>query len=218
MWGHLEVALQWISKQPNIAGVNISLGVEPQYQTPYATRGPGTTGLQACVSAGKLVVVSAGNYGARAGEYHEISITDPANASGALVIGASHTEDPFREGIWAKSSHGPTPDGRIKPDLVAPGVEIESAGNVNDQETTTMSGTSQSSAIVSGACAVLISRAPTPLSPADWRTHLRKGASDLGRDPTYQGAGLLRLDKAITQLLSRRQVRQLPLFVDSPGG
>jgi subtilisin family serine protease len=209
--GHLEVALQWISRQPGIAGVNISLGVEPDYNNAFTSRGPGTTGLEACTAAGKMVVVSAGNYGSRAGAYHEISITDPANARSALVVGACHTDDPLTEGIWSKSSHGPTADGRIKPDLVAPGVGIESAGALNDQERVLMSGTSQAAAIVSGTCAVLMSRASIRRLPEDWARHLCQTTKDLKRDETYQGAGLVRLDQAVARLAGGPQVRQLPL-------
>src|SRR5262249_11482392 len=115
---HLEKALEWISQQGRIDGVNISMGIAANVQDPLAGQGPGCKGLNDCVAAGKLVVVAAGNYGERQGEFREISITDPANAHWALVVGACETEEPQTYGVWSYSSHGPTPDGRIKPDIV----------------------------------------------------------------------------------------------------
>ena len=56
----------------------------------------------------------------------------PGTAKNVLTIGASTTgmggTDPLGS-VWSNNSGG-TLDGRIKPDLVAPGVEICSAGRV----------------------------------------------------------------------------------------
>src|SRR5205085_1847402 len=96
--------------------------------------GPGCKEITACLRSGQMMVVSAGNYG----EYHsqfaesqfrEVTVTDPANARGALVVGACATDDPEYEGICSFSSHGPTADGRVKPDIVAPGMDIESCSD-----------------------------------------------------------------------------------------
>jgi subtilisin family serine protease len=197
---HLDVALDWISKQSDIHGVNISMGISADAQDPLAGKGPGCKILNECVAAGKMVVVAAGNYGERGGEFREISITDPANAHSALVVGACETKLPETNGIWSGSSHGPTPDGRVKPDIVAPGVDIESCSHVDDFSFRTQSGTSQATAVVSGACAVLLSRTASPLLPDKLADLLKKTARDLNRLPTYQGAGVIRLDNAIQRL------------------
>lgn len=102
------------------------------------------------------VVVSAGNSGP-----DESSITVPADAEGALTVGACSKERELAE----FSSRGPTLDGRMKPDIVAPGVTIVSARSSNsdldpydgDKLHTVLSGTSMSAPHVSGAMAILMS-------------------------------------------------------------
>ncbi len=198
--GHLAKALDWVKNQANVRGVNISLGMPPQYQDPFVGHGPGCKEISVCRTQDQIVVVAAGNYGERQGAFHEVSISDPANAREALVVGACDTEDPVTEGIWSSSSHGPTADGRSKPDLVAPGVDIQSCSDAINNLYTVQSGTSQAAAFVSGACAVLLSsRTPTP-SADRVIDALRNAAKDLGRMQTYQGHGLLQLGRAAAAL------------------
>jgi len=72
-----------------------------------------------------LSIFAAGNSGA-SGYY---TIITPGNAKNALAVGALQLRDIFTdellgstlESIASFSSIGPTPDGRIKPDIVAPG-------------------------------------------------------------------------------------------------
>jgi len=70
-----------------------------------------------------LVIFSAGDMGVS-------GVTSPSTAKNALSVGASTTgafgSEPIGQ-IFDESSTGPTSDGRIKPDLVAPGVMICSA-------------------------------------------------------------------------------------------
>ena len=55
------------------------------------------------------------------------TITDPGNAATAITVGSVHRYRPHTYGITFNSSKGPTLDGRMKPDLVAPGERITSA-------------------------------------------------------------------------------------------
>jgi serine protease AprX len=79
---------------------------------------------------GKVVVVGAGNSG---GEPYTIG--SPAAAQKAITVGAvaewssPPENDNHSDGIYLApfSSRGPTADGRIKPDIVAPGVSIAAA-------------------------------------------------------------------------------------------
>lgn len=64
-------------------------------------------------SKGILVVVSAGNEGANSWHY----ITTPADADSVLTVGAVDGNQNYA----SLSSTGPTPDGRIKPNVVAQG-------------------------------------------------------------------------------------------------
>jgi len=70
-----------------------------------------------------LVIFSAGDMGIS-------GVTSPSTAKNALSVGASTTgafaSEPIGQ-VFNESSSGPTSDGRIKPDLVAPGVMICSA-------------------------------------------------------------------------------------------
>ena len=82
---------------------------------------------------GVVVVAAAGNHGYRkytteegttSEAYNSISITDPGNADCVITVGATHRLRPHKYGVSYFSSRGPTGDGRIKPDLVAPGEKI----------------------------------------------------------------------------------------------
>ena len=73
-----------------------------------------------------LVLFAAGNEGAQGSS----SIAPPATAKNVLTVGASTTGRPGTAAagsVASFSSIGPTADGRIKPDIVAPGVQICSA-------------------------------------------------------------------------------------------
>ena len=70
-----------------------------------------------------LVLFAAGNEGSQGAQ----SIAPPATAKNVLTVGASTTGRPGTASVGqvaSFSSIGPTADGRIKPDLVAPGVQI----------------------------------------------------------------------------------------------
>ena len=86
------------------------------------------------VDAGIVVVAAAGNLGRTAeGQYAYGGITSPGNAPWVLTVGASSHMGTIARGddaIAAFSSRGPSAiDHAAKPDLVAPGVGIESLSN-----------------------------------------------------------------------------------------
>ncbi|MGB3947162.1 MAG: S8 family serine peptidase [Bacteroidia bacterium] len=104
-----------------------------------------TKAADIAASKGILVVSSAGNYGA--GPWYKI--TAPADADSILTVGAIDSLGV----IAALSSRGPTYDGRIKPNVVARGLNAVIAGNGGG--VTYSSGTSFSAPIVAGAVACL---------------------------------------------------------------
>ena len=53
-----------------------------------------------------------------------LTINDPGNADLAITVGSTHRDMPHVYGVSYFSSKGPTGDGRLKPDLVAPGEKI----------------------------------------------------------------------------------------------
>ena len=73
-----------------------------------------------------IIVFSAGNLGP-----DKRTLSSPHAAKNPIIVGNSLTfrhpdYDNFR-GVYAGSSRGPTNDGRIKPDIVAPGTYVSSA-------------------------------------------------------------------------------------------
>ncbi len=86
--------------------------------------------IDAAVDAGVVVVVAAGNAGDG-----EATIGSPGVAAKAITVGAVAEHSPSAAtaatslGVYPApfSSHGPTLDGRIKPDVAAPGVSVLSA-------------------------------------------------------------------------------------------
>lgn len=140
----------------------------------------------AAVAEGITVVVAAGNDGPNG-----YTIGSPGSARNVITIGACNDDDriaPF-------SSRGPTTDGRVKPDVVFPGVEIVSArasgtsmGTVVDEWYTSASGTSMATPHAAGVCALLLQAHPGS-SPAEIKARLMSTAVDLGVPPYAQGKG-----------------------------
>ena len=106
---------------------------------------PITIGADIAASKGILVVNSAGNSGGASWHY----IGAPADGDSVFTIGAV-TPDSILAGF---SSHGPTFDGRIKPNVVAQGSPAWVANS--DSNFANGYGTSFSSPIIAGMCACL---------------------------------------------------------------
>ena len=128
------------------------------------------------VRRGIVVVVAAGNEGNNAWRY----VTAPADAPGVISVGSVDVPTPgARDPLLANSSsRGPTADGRIKPDVVAPGQWIVAA-NIRGGDYLRVNGTSFASPMVSGVCALLLQAHPN-WSPAEVREALQRSAIDLG--------------------------------------
>jgi hypothetical protein len=187
-----------------IHGINLSLG-GPYDSTVY---GCGYTPI--CVElrrqwrAGVLVCVASGNEGQvevatpqGAMELNSpMSIGDPANLEDCIAVGSVNADKPMLHGISAFSSRGPTSDGRVKPDVVAPGERITSCNSryksaASGELYRADSGTSMAAPHVSGLLAAFLSVRREYLGrPDEVKKLLLETATDLGRDKYHQGHGV----------------------------
>jgi hypothetical protein len=190
-----------------IHGANLSLSIPHNVRNYACGRTPVCIECERLVDNGVVVVAAAGNRGHQKFEtkegifesYAAFSITDPGNGDGVITVGATHGNWPQTYGISFFSSRGPTGDGRLKPDLVAPGERIQSTIPNNDWGPE--SGTSMAAPHVSGAAAMLMGRYPELIGqPRRIKRILCETATDLGRERTFQGAGMLDVLRALQSI------------------
>ncbi|MGE0455205.1 MAG: S8 family serine peptidase [Vicinamibacteria bacterium] len=112
-----------------------------------------TLAAEAAAERGLLVVSSAGNGGWAADRN---TLNAPADGPRVLAVGAVDMSG-ARAGF---SSVGPTADGRIKPDLAAPGVGVKVASSTGPAEYRQANGTSFSCPLTAGAAALLVEENP----------------------------------------------------------
>ncbi len=202
----------------NIRVINLSVaaGVFESYGTD-----PLTLAARRAVDAGIVVVTAAGNLGRNAkGQQQFSGITSPGNAPWVLTVGAaSHqgTVDPSDDTIAPFSSLGPSLiDLVAKPDMVAPGVGIESLadngstlfrarasarlwGTVGTpaQPYLSLSGTSMAAPVVAGTVALMLQANPA-LTPGAVKALLQASAVEHAGYPRIaQGAGFLNARGAV---------------------
>ena len=174
-------AMQWTlnnSRYYNIRVVNLSLGVtaEESYDTDPLVRG-----VEALTRYGLVVITAAGNSGPKAR-----TISSPGICRSAVTVGAADGDR-----VADFSSRGPTPQGLIKPDLVAPGVNILSLDAKTLTGYVAQSGTSMAAPFVSRASAAICARFPG-WGPSEVKRLLLRSAVLLPDEPpTAQGYGIL---------------------------
>lgn len=198
-------AIRHINEQAGrfvIAGVNLSLSVPHDVATHSCGWTPVCVEADRLTRSGVLVVAAAGNAGyggvmrTTGAGYQTVSLADPGNADAAITVGSTHRSDPHRHGVSFFSGRGPTADGRAKPDLLAPGEDID--GPVLGNGIAAMHGTSQAAAHVSGAAAMLMARYRELLGrPERVKDILCRTATDLGRERSFQGSGLVDVLRAM---------------------
>jgi serine protease AprX len=128
---------------------------------------------------GVVVCTAMGNEGN--GDGLTGTLLTPADADSILSIGAVD----FSGAVTGFSSTGPTNDGRIKPDLVAPGVRGVVCAIPPNSYSTGFQGTSLSTPLIAGTAALLISARPelTPLQVRDILRSSAKPVTDPSRFP-----------------------------------
>ena len=222
----IMLALRYIREELNddpkllrVHGVNLSLGYEFDAEMFACGQSPLCVEVDRLVKSGVVVVVAAGNTG-----YTQLStlerftkvglantINDPGNSLLAITVGSTHRDSPHTYGVSFFSSKGPTGDGRLKPDLVAPGERITSAAtpgqmkrlglaNPPDDSRTYIddSGTSLAAPHVSGAIAAFLSiRREFIQRPDEVKRVFLESATPLGRERYFEGRGLVDIMRAI---------------------
>lgn len=195
--------------RPIIHGLNLSLGGGFDQSAYACGHTPLCRELRRLWQQGVAIVIAAGNEGFAVLESEEgpvdcnldISIGDPANLDEAIAVGSVHKEHPHTYGVSYFSSRGPTADGRMKPDLVAPGERILSCRHKIlkskkplDNHYVAMSGTSMAAPHVSGVIAAFLSKRREFIGYPDKVKEILLGAcTDLKRDRAQQGCGLVNL-------------------------
>lgn len=188
-----------------IHGANISLSIRHDVRNYACGRTPVCEEAERAVASGVVVVAAAGNRGYQSYHlsdggafeaYAPSSITDPGNAEAVITVGSTHRSAPHSYGVSFFSSRGPTGDGRAKPDLVAPGEKIWSV--VPHAGEDALSGTSMAAPHVSGAAALLMARNAEFVGQAATIKRVLCGScTDLGRERSFQGAGMLDILRAM---------------------
>ena len=202
----------------NVRVINLSVasGVFESYW-----HDPLTLAARRAAEAGIVVVAAAGNLGLdRNGRAQSGGITAPGNAPWVLTVGASShqgTEHRSDDVIGDFSSRGPTwLDFAAKPDIVAPGVGIESLSDprstlygllkpyllngvipVGYKPYLSLSGTSMATPVVAGTVALMLEANPN-LTPNAVKAILQYTAQSHSGDSVFaQGAGFLNTKGAV---------------------
>ncbi len=217
-----------------IMNLSVAAGVYESYNTD-----PLAQAARRAVDAGIVVITAAGNLGRDgSGAIQYGGITAPGNAPWVLTVGASNdkgTVDRSDDTIASFSSRGPALiDGSVKPDLVAPGVGIESLGEATSflyqsrpaarrwggarsgqEPYMTLSGTSMAAPIVAGTVALMLHANPG-LTPESVKAILKRTAENNSRyDQFTQGAGFLNSRAAVE--LARDLAGDAPPDPTEPG-
>jgi len=191
MMSDVMAGVEWAVDQ-HVQIINLSLGSDEKSDG----ADPLSELCDAAMAEGIVVCVAAGNAGPGQG-----TVGSPASARQVITIGAATDVDR----IASFSSRGPTKDGRTKPDVVFPGVDIVACraagtrmGTPVGEHYTQASGTSMATPHAAGVAALLLGAEPA-LTPAEVKARFQAGAVDLGLDGNTQGAGRVDAYAALTQ-------------------
>jgi serine protease AprX len=198
-------AIDWVVQNRNKNGLNIRVlnmsfgtdGVQDYLLDPLAYA------AEQAWHKGIVVVVAVGNEG-----FGTAKVNNPAYDPYLIAVGSNNANGTATTADDVVSSFSNDGDGTRNPDLVAPGekvVSLRSPGSYLDATYPAArigerffrgSGTSQSTAVVSGAAALLLSQRPE-LTPDQVKALLTRTAEPIpGATAAQQGAGLVDLATA----------------------
>ena len=187
----------------------------------FASTADGSDGLSSyldgIVDMGKVVTVAAGNSGPGLGGNSNCrkfnstgssnSICSPGLAHKVITVGSSNTAKAgIADSLSGFSSRGPTDDGRIKPDLLAPGSIITSANSKWETSAKFISveGTSMSTPHIAGIAALML-QARNNLTPAEVKAIMMNSALDLNGNfskTSDKGAGRIDVSRIFGEINS----------------
>ncbi len=148
-----------------------------------------TLAAQRAQEMGVLVVTAMGNGGTSSYPY----VVAPADADSILACGALDVDDTIKD----FSSRGPTFDGRIKPDISAPGAAVFAQNP--DGTFSLWDGTSLSTPLVAGSCC-LIKEAHPEATAQEIREAVMKTGDRAQHPDTAYGSGKLNAYAAACEL------------------
>lgn len=183
-WADLEGA--------DVINTSLSYWEWYSYEDMDGDTAPITIAADLAVERGIVVCASAGNNGTQDWFY----ISAPADGDSVITVGATTASGD----VWSDSSHGPTFDGRTKPDVSARGDETYCAEPPEFGDPfRTLSGTSVSSPLVAGAAALLLEAHPDA-TPIEVRDALRATADNADSPDNHRGWGRIDVTAAISAL------------------
>jgi len=166
-------------------GINWAVTNKATYGIEILSLSLGTTGSsdgtdsvsQACnnaVDQGLVVCVAAGNSGPK-----KYTVGSPGAAEKVITVGAFADVGHSGFYIASFSSRGPTADGRIKPDVCAPGYKIMAARAGTTNQYVEYSGTSMATPFTAGTVALMLDANPS-LTPAQVKSIFSTTSIDFG--------------------------------------
>jgi subtilisin family serine protease len=183
--------------------INISLGYrydfnETQMSHPYSyfdgKTGPASFAALSAARRNVIVVASMGNEDLN--HPGEPNLASPADADSILAVGAMQNAAER----WPLSSRGPTYDGRIKPDISAPGSQVPVPNPSSRTELTTESGTSLATPIVAAIAALAWQSQPLFCAQTIRTAILKSG--HLAHSPNNEiGHGLVDAERVLFSLM-----------------
>jgi subtilisin family serine protease len=226
-------AIDWVITNKNynaIRVLNLSLGA--QARSRYWDD-PLNKAVMRAWQSGIVVVVSAGNSGPL-----PQTVGVPGNVPYVITVGAmtdNYTDNPSDDRLASFSSTGPTFEGFVKPDLVAPGghqwgfmgtymkIAVDRSTYMNNGDFFTMSGTSQAAAVVSGVAALVLAQNPG-LTPDQVKCRIIAsgkpavdGTGKLAYSVLQQGTGLVDAHRAVYGTASNCANQGLNINADLSG-
>jgi serine protease AprX len=227
--------LDWIvanRKKYNIRVVNLSFGATPES---FYWKDPLNQAVMAAWQAGIVVVVAAGNSGPS-----PMTVEVPGNVPYVITVGAlTDNYTPYNlsdDRLASFSSAGPTYEGFVKPEVIAPGghmvasmssqsylANIDPGSMAPTAQMFTMSGTSMAAAVTTGVVALMLQSDPS-LTPDNVKCRLLASASaavnsngTLAYSVFEQGAGLINAVAAVNSSATGCANRGLNIAADLAG-